>query len=115
VDQPSPSDLRKLMNRPLIKETDMNQEMQVDVIDAISSGLENNQIINVNIDKNANPAIQVYNYEVAAKCIKDSLDKKFGPSWHCILGEGYAVDVTMQKKSLMFLFYGNCAVLIFKS
>jgi len=54
--------------------------------------------------------------EAASKAIKEGLDRKLGPTWHCILGDGFAVDVTMQKKSLLFGFYnGNIAVLVFKS
>jgi len=54
--------------------------------------------------------------ELAAKAIKEGLDRKFGPTWHCIVGDGFAVDVTMQKTTCLFGFYnGNVAILIFKS
>jgi dynein light chain 4 len=28
------------------------------------------------------------NYELAAKTVKEAMDKKFGTFWHCCVGEG---------------------------
>jgi len=93
-----------MQNKPIVKESDMTPEMQVEAIDVVCGGIDTNLLENG------------LNMEGAAKNIKEGLDRKFGPSWHCILGDGYAVDVTMQKKSLLYMFYnGNIAVLIFKS
>ena len=39
--------------------------------------------------------------------IKESLDKKFGSSWHCIVGEGYGFEITHEVKNLMYLFFGG--------
>jgi len=51
------------------------------VIDVVASGIENN----------ITPTL---NAENAARYIKESLDKKFGPLWHCVIGEGFAFDIT---------------------
>ena len=36
-----------------------------------------------------------FNAENACRLVKEALDKKFGPSWQCIIGEGFAYDVTV--------------------
>jgi len=105
MEAPTQADLKKMMTaKAIIRDTDMIPEMQVEVQDIIISGVENNT------------GQTGFNAEAGAKYIKENLDRKFGPSWHCVIGEGYAVDVTMQKKSMMFMFYnGNLATLVFKS
>jgi len=104
VDKATLADLQKAMiGRAVIKDTDMNPEMQGEVQDVIVSGIENN-------------SAQRLNVEAAAKYIKENLDRKFGPSWHCILGEGYACDLHMQEKTMMYMFYnGKIAVIVFKA
>jgi hypothetical protein len=53
--------------------------------------------------------------QAAAKMIKEATDKKFGPSWHCIIGEGFGFDVTYQKENMLYLFYqGAVAILLYK-
>lgn len=77
----------------------MNHELQSEAIDLIVSA----------IDK------QRGNYEAAARSVKEQMDRKFGPSWHCIIGEGFGFQVTYQTKHMIFLYYqGNVAILLFK-
>jgi dynein light chain 4 len=53
--------------------------------------------------------------ENATKTIKDQMDKTFGPSWHCVIGEGLAFDITSQKNNLLFMYYaGYLSVLLWK-
>ena len=53
--------------------------------------------------------------ENATKTIKDQMDKNFGPSWHCAIGEGLAFDITSQKNNLLFMYYaGYLSVLLWK-
>ena len=53
--------------------------------------------------------------QAASKLIKEQMDRQFGPSWHCIIGQGYSFDVTRQEKSTILLYYaGSLAVLLFK-
>ncbi len=56
----------------------------------------------------------VGNYEVSSRAIKEMMDKKFGDSWNVIVGEGYSFEITHQKSYLMYLYYQNVAVLLFK-
>jgi len=54
--------------------------------------------------------------ELATKNIKEVLDKRYGPAWHVIMGEGFAYDISVQSGAYMLMFYnGNIACLIFKT
>ena len=60
----------------------MDPIMKVEAKEHIISGIE----------KNAGAeGIDVQN---ASKFIKEQMDRQFGPSWHCIIGEGYSFEVT---------------------
>jgi hypothetical protein len=54
------------------------------------------------------------NYEASCQLIKTTMDKKFGASWHCIIGEGFGFDITYQSKNMVYVFYGNIGVLCYK-
>ena len=55
-------------------------------------------------------------FQAAAKMIKDSLDKKFGSSWHAVVGEGYGFEITHEVKNLLYMFFGgSTAILVWKS
>lgn len=36
--------------------------------------------------------------QAAAKFIKDSMEKKYGPTWHVVCGEGFGFNVTYEQK-----------------
>ena len=61
---------------------DMDPEMKTEAVDYIATGIEKSQH-GGQLDQNA-----------ACKFVKDAMDKQFGHSWHCVLGEGYSFDVT---------------------
>lgn len=53
--------------------------------------------------------------QAACKQIKEIMDKKFGATWHVILGEGFGFEVTHQKGNMIYVYYmGNRAVLLYK-
>lgn len=55
------------------------------------------------------------NNEAAAKMIKESMDKKFGSSWHAVVGEGYGFELTHEVKNLLYMFFGGTvAVCVWK-
>lgn len=54
------------------------------------------------------------NYEAAAQLIKTTMDKKFGASWHCAIGEGFGFDITYQSKNMVYVYYGAIGVLCYK-
>ena len=47
--------------------------------------------------------------------VKEQLDRQFGPSFHCVMGEGFSFEVTRQANSSLYMYYaGKIAVLVFK-
>ena len=54
-------------------------------------------------------------FQNAAKMIKDTMDKKFGASWHAVVGEGYGFEITHELKNLLYMFFGgNVAICVWK-
>lgn len=54
-------------------------------------------------------------FQSAAKMIKDTMDKKFGASWHAVVGESYGFEVTHELKNLLYMFFGgNIAIILWK-
>lgn len=64
-------------NKPVIKNVDMTQEMQDEVIECANQALEK-----FNIEK-----------DIAAH-IKREFDKRYGTTWHCIVGKNFGSYVT---------------------
>lgn len=91
---------RKLTSRPLIKYNDMTAETSNETV----------EIITMACDKHAAQK----NYEAAAQLIKQTMDKKFGTFWHCIIGEGYGFDVSYQQSHMLYLYSGSIGVLVYK-
>ena len=85
---------------PLEKLSDMPEEMKTEAKDTVVLALERFSD----------------NYELAAKFVKEQMDKKFGSPWHCVMGEGFGFEITYELKHLMYLFHrGSVAVVIFKA
>lgn len=96
------ADVEKLMNsRPLVKSTDMTRETVGEIEDIVTSALEKHSTTR--------------NYEAAAQLIKNVTDKRFGPTWHCVVGEGYGFDITYQQGSMAYIFFGHVGVIVFKA
>jgi dynein light chain 4 len=92
-------EFKKTFTKSIVKHADMSSDLASEASDLIISA----------IDK------QRGNYEGAAKQVKEQMDRKFGPSWHCIIGEGFGFEITYTMEHCMYLFYqGNIAVLLFK-
>lgn len=52
---------------------------------------------------------------MAARTIKETLDKKFGTYWHVIVGEGFGFEVSYETKNMLYMFFGgNIAIVIWK-
>jgi dynein light chain 4 len=52
--------------------------------------------------------------QAAAQLIKATMDKKFGASWHCVIGEGFGFDITYQSKNMVYVYYGTIGILAYK-
>ncbi|XP_071983477.1 dynein axonemal light chain 4 isoform X2 [Engystomops pustulosus] len=72
------ADYKRMHSFPLIRHTDMPEEMRVETMELCVTACE----------KFAS------NNESAAKMIKETMDKKFGSSWHVVIGEGFGFEIT---------------------
>ncbi|KAK4876061.1 hypothetical protein RN001_012483 [Aquatica leii] len=85
---------------PLVKSSDMNEEMRLESVEIVVTACEKFSA----------------NNEAAAKMIKDQMDKKFNPPFHVVVGEGYGFEITYQCQSLLFMYFaGTLAICIWKS
>ena len=86
------------MQRAVIKNADMSDAMQQEAVDVANQALNKH-----NIEK-----------DVAAH-IKKEFDKKYGPTWHVIVGRNFGSYVTHETKHFIYFYLGQVAILIFKS
>jgi len=47
--------------------------------------------------------------------IKRKFDKKYGPTWHCIVGSDFKAHVSHESKHFIFFYIGKTAICLFKS
>ena len=53
--------------------------------------------------------------QAAAKMIKETMDKKFGATWHAVVGVGFGFDIAYDCKNLLYMFFGgNTAICLWK-
>jgi dynein light chain 4, axonemal len=97
----SDAEYKKLAQQTLTKSCDMTTEMSQEALEIITMGLDKH--------------VATKNYEAASQLIKASLDKKFGVSWQCVIGEGFGFDITYQEKNMIYVYYGNVGVLCYKA
>jgi len=84
---------------PLVRYTDMDDTMKKDVMEVCTLACERHTA----------------NNEMCAKMIKEVLDKKFGPSWHVVVGEGFGFEISYETKKLLYMFFaGSLAVCVWK-
>ncbi|KAM4763605.1 dynein light chain 1, cytoplasmic-like isoform 2-T2 [Cyanocitta cristata] len=94
------STVRAIMSdrKAVIKNADMSEEMQQDAVECATQALEK-----YNIEK-----------DIAAH-IKKEFDKKYNPTWHCIVGRNFGSYVTHETKHFIYFYLGQVAILLFKS
>merc|ERR1711918_258071 len=76
--------------KAVIKNADMAEDMQQDAIDCATQALEK-----YNIEK-----------DIAA-FIKKEFDKKYNPTWHCIVGRNFGSYVTHETKHFIYFYLGQ--------
>ena len=84
--------------KAVIKNADMSEDMQSDAVECATQAMEK-----FNIEK-----------DIAAY-IKKEFDKKYNPTWHCIVGRNFGSYVTHETKHFLYFYLGQVAVLLFKS
>ena len=91
-------DYLKQMNYPLVIDCDMLDEERADALEYCVTACE----------KFPTDPSQ------CAKLIKEQLDKKFGQSFHVVVGNAYGFSVDNEVKHEIHMAYGLLDVLIFK-
>jgi dynein light chain 4 len=94
-------EFQKCIKKPLVKYSDMPTEMGNEAVEVCDMALDKFQ--------------SSRDWEGASVLIKNTLDKKFGQSWQCAVGEGFGFDMSCQQKYLLHLYYGKVGVLCYKS
>eukprot|EP00300_Choanocystis_sp_HF-7_P033215 c45514_g1_i1.p2 GENE.c45514_g1_i1~~c45514_g1_i1.p2 ORF type:complete len:104 (+),score=27.02 c45514_g1_i1:42-314(+) len=84
--------------KAVIKNADMSEEMQQEVVDVATTAMER-----FNVEKDI------------AMHIKKEFDKKYNPTWHCIVGRNFGSYVTHETKHFVYFYLGQLAILLFKS
>ena len=84
--------------KAVIKNADMTNQMQDESVKTAVTALEK-----FNIEK-----------DIAAY-IKKEFDKKYGATWHCIVGRNFGSYVTHETKHFIYFYLGQVAILLFKS
>ncbi|KAI9493859.1 dynein light chain 1, cytoplasmic [Zychaea mexicana] len=84
--------------KAVIKSADMSEEMQQEAIECSTQALEK-----FNIEKDI------------ASHIKREFDKKYGNTWHCVVGRNFGSYVTHESKHFIYFYHGQIAILLFKS
>lgn len=115
--------------KAVIKNADMSDEMQQDAVDCAMQAMEK-----YNIEKD----IAAYVKKVCCCCFKvkwvartccmhfcqedanlclplQEFDKKYNPTWHCIVGRNFGSYVTHETKHFIYFYLGQVAILLFKS
>uniref|UniRef100_A0A914D640 Dynein light chain n=1 Tax=Acrobeloides nanus TaxID=290746 RepID=A0A914D640_9BILA len=87
-----------LEDRKGVKNADTPEEVQQEAIDY------------------AVQALKKYTVEKdIAAYIKKGFDKKYGPTWPCIVGRNFGSYVTHETKHFIYFYLGQVAILLFKS
>ncbi|KAJ8287313.1 hypothetical protein GJAV_G00050120 [Gymnothorax javanicus] len=84
--------------KAVIKNADMPEDMQQEAVECATQALEK-----YNIEK-----------DIAA-FIKKEFDRKYNPTWHCIVGRNFGSYVTHETKHFIYFYLGQVAILLFKS
>lgn len=54
-------------------------------------------------------------FQDIAAFIKKEFDKKYNPTWHCIVGRNFGSYVTHETRHFIYFYLGQVAILLFKS
>ncbi|XP_060197753.1 uncharacterized protein LOC132626780 [Lycium barbarum] len=102
VAPPSSDDRRSssgsVPSKVTIKSADMKPDVQKEAVDIAIAAFEKHSV-----EKDV------------AEAIKKEFDKKYGPTWHCIVGKNFGSYVTHETNHFVYFYLDSKAVLLFKS
>ncbi|EPY35116.1 dynein light chain LC8-type [Strigomonas culicis] len=81
-----------------VKVADMSPEMQTEAIDIATKAIKEHQM----------------ETDIAAH-IKKEFDKRYFPTWQCIVGRNFGADVEHEAKGLFYFYIGQLSVLIWRA
>lgn len=84
--------------KAIIKNADMAENIQQDAVNIATEALKK-----FNIEKDL------------AAFIKREFDKKYGPTWHCVVGRNFGSFVTHEVKNFIYFYLGQLAFLLWKT
>ncbi|XP_022917870.1 dynein axonemal light chain 4 [Onthophagus taurus] len=99
-DEAKEGEVKKVVHTyPLVRYCDMSEEAKQEIVELVVTACE----------KFAD------NNEAAAKMVKEQMDKKLGPPFNVVIGEGFGFEISYEAKNLLYMFFGgNLAVVIWK-
>ena len=90
--------------KTVIKNTNMSEEMQQYAVDCAKQALEK-----YNNGEDFDDVADIANF------IGKEFDKKYNPTWHCIVGRNFGSYVTHETRHFIYFYLGQVAILLFKS
>ncbi|XP_046557592.1 dynein light chain 1, cytoplasmic-like [Haliotis rubra] len=84
--------------KAVMKNADMGEDQQQDAVDCAMIALEK-----YNIEK-----------DIAAH-IKKEFDKRYNPTWHCVVGRNFGSYVTHETRNFAYFYISQVAILLWKS
>lgn len=84
--------------KPNIKEAEISAEMKNDAQNIAMKAIKEHSV----------------EKEIAAH-IKKEFDKRYFPSWQCIVGRNFGADVSYESKHFIFFYVGQISVLLWKT
>lgn len=87
--------------RPLVKYSDMPPAVLAVALESVESYWAKGQVES--------------NFDAVPALIKQSVERRFGGTWHVCVGEGFGFDVSHQQEHVCHVLMGRQAVLLWKT
>jgi dynein light chain LC8-type len=84
--------------KPNIKVADISPEMQSDAVEIATKAIKEHQM----------------EKDMAAQ-IKREFDKRYFPTWHCVVGRSFGADVVHENTNFIYFYVGQLSVLLWKT
>eukprot|EP00898_Chlorokybus_atmophyticus_P007152 jgi/Chlat1/7438/Chrsp6S00597 len=113
----------KMARYPVIRACDMVEELRLEALEAVVSGVERYASGGSALPSSSGGGGGAGgggggrggDWEAAARYAKETMDKKFGGPWHCVVGEYFAFEITHELKNLLYVFAsGYIAIVLWK-
>ncbi|CAD5219770.1 unnamed protein product [Bursaphelenchus okinawaensis] len=83
--------------------------IKIEVLETDMSNQLENFCVDVTID-----ALRCGADKDVAAYLKDSLENRFGPTWHCVVGKSFGSRVSFEPGNFILMRYGGTSILIFR-